>query len=193
MANIRAAMSVPPLVRRALNLSEQMEYTGSCTNEAGRLLQLLTHTLVSGVIGEIETGCGVGTAWIASGLSPSASFLSIEADSARAAASRALFEPMLNIRIVHGDWREFLHNWRFGMLFAGANSARADYPELLIQALREGSLIVLDGLPPQGRVSLRSRQEAARVRDFWLTDARLVSTEIQVSPTESMILAARIG
>jgi len=57
--------------------------------------------------------------------------------------------------------------------------------------LREGSLFVLDGLPPQGRVSLRSRLEAGRVRDFWLNDPRLVATEIQVSPTESVILASR--
>lgn len=193
MATYRAVTHVPPLVKRAINLAEQMEYTGSCSNDTGRLLQILTGSYLSGVIGEIAAGCGVGSAWIVSALAPSTSFFSVEADIARAAAARALFEPLLNVRVIHGDWRDFLQNWRFGMLFAGANSTRADYPEILLQSLREGSMIVLDGLPPQGRVSLRSRQEAARIRDFWLNDPRLIAAEIQVSPVESVLMATRIG
>jgi predicted O-methyltransferase YrrM len=192
MANYRATTQIPPLVKRAINLAEQMEYTGSCSHETGRLLQLLTGTYLSGVIGEIASGCGVGSAWIVSSLLPSTSFFTVEADAPRAAAVRALFDPLLNVRVIQGDWRSFLQNWHFGMLYVGANSSRADYPELLFQSLREGSLIVLDGLPPQGRVSLRSRMEAGRVRDFWLNDPRLVATEIQVSPTESVILASRV-
>ncbi len=192
MGNYRATTQIPPLVRRAINVAEQMEYAGSCSNETGRLLQLLTGTYLSGVIGEIATGCGVGSAWIVSSLITSTSFFTVELDTARAAAARALFEPLLNVRVIQGDWRGFLQNRHFGMLFAGANSSRADYPELLFQSLREGSLIVLDGLPPEGRVSLRSRLEAGRVRDFWLNDSRLAATEIQVSPTESVILATRV-
>lgn len=193
MATYRAVTHIPPLVKRAINLAEQMEYTGSCSNDTGRLLQILTGSYLSGVIGEIAAGCGVGSAWIVSALAPSTSFFSVEADVARAAAARALFEPLLNVRVIHGDWRDFLQNWHFGMLFAGANSTRADYPEILLQSLREGSMIVLDGLPPQGRVSLRSRQEAARIRDFWLNDPRLIAAEIQVSPVESVLMATRIG
>ena len=192
MGNYRATTLIPPLVRRAINVAEQMEYTGSCSNETGRLLQLLTSTYTSGVIGEIATGCGVSSAWIVSSLIPSTSFFTIEVDTARAAAARALFEPLLNVRVIQGDWRGFLQNRQFSMLFAGANSTRVDYPELLLQSLREGSMIVLDGLPPEGRVSLRSRLEAGRVRDFWLNDSRLVATEIQVSPVESVILATRV-
>jgi predicted O-methyltransferase YrrM len=192
MANYRATNQIPPLVKRAVNLAEQMEYTVSCSSDTGRLLQLLTGTYTSGVIGEIATGCGIGSAWIVSSLTPSTSFFTVEDDTPRAAAARALFEPLLNVRVIQGDWRGFLQNRHFSMLYAGANSSRADYPELLFQSLREGSLIVLDGLPPQGRVSLRSRLEAGRVRDFWLNDPRLASTEIQVSPTESVILATRV-
>jgi predicted O-methyltransferase YrrM len=192
MANYRATTQMPPLVKRAVNLAEQMEYACSCSNDAGRLLQLLTGTYTSGVIGEIATGCGVGSAWIVSSLTSSTSFFTVDDDTPRVAAARALFEPLFNVRVIQGDWRGFLQNWHFSMLYAGANSSRADYPELLFQSLREGSLIVLDGLPPQGRVSLRSRQEAGRVRDFWLSDPRLVATEIQVSPTEAVILATRV-
>jgi len=193
MTNYRAITSIPPLVKRALNLAEQMEYTGSCSNETGRLLQLLTSSFLSGVIGEIATGCGVGAAWIVSGLAPSTSFFTVEADVARSAASRALFEPLLNVRVIQGDWRDFLQNWRFGMLFASAASSRSEYPELILKSLREGSLLILDGLPPPGKVSLRSRQEAGRMRDFWLNDPRVISMEVEVSATEAVIIATRVN
>jgi len=193
VVNYRSIASVPPLVKRALNLAEQLEYPLSCSYETGRLIQLLAGSFQSGVIGEIASGCGVGSAWIISALSPSTSFFTVEADAARAAAVRTLFDPFLNVRVIHGDWRDLLQNWHFGMLYAGANSSRAAYPEILLRALREGSLIVLDGLPPQGKVTLRSRQEATQVRDFWLNDRRVIATEVQVSPTEAVILATRRG
>ena len=193
MRNHRGNTSIPHLVKRALNLAEQMEYTGSCSNETGRLLQLLASSFLSGVIGEISTGCGVAAAWILSALAPSTSFFSVEADVARAAATRALFEPLLNVRVIQGDWREFLHNWRFGMLFASAAGNRSEYPELILKSLQQGSLLVLDGLPPPGKVSLRSRQEAGRVRDFWLNDPRVLSMEIDVSATEAVIIATRVS
>jgi predicted O-methyltransferase YrrM len=189
----RAHASIPPLVVRAMNLSEQMEYQGSCSVETGRLLRLLTNQFHSGVIGEIAAGCGVGSAWIVSALSPSTSFFTIEADVARAAAARALFDPLLNVRVIHGDWREFFQNWQFSMIFAGASSQRTREPERLFEAMREGSLVVLDGLPPQTRVSLRSRKEADRVREYWLNHPRLHATEVQVSGSEAVILASRIS
>ncbi|MCI0518646.1 MAG: hypothetical protein L0Z70_00120 [Chloroflexi bacterium] len=189
----RAMITSPALVKRAQNLADQMSYRGSCSLEAGRLLQILTSQFHSGVIGEICTGCGVGTAWIVNALSPSTSFFTIEADQARAAVVRTLFDPLLNVRVVQGDWREFVQNWQFGMLYASASSDRAEHPEALMQSLRDGSLIVMDGLPPQGKVSLKIGQEAARLRDFWLNDPRVLATELMVSPSEAVLLATRLG
>jgi predicted O-methyltransferase YrrM len=184
---------MPALVKRAQNLAEQMSYGGSCSPEAGRLLQILTSQFHSGVIGEICTGCGMGAAWIVNALSPSTSFFTVEADPARAAAVRTLFDPLLNVRVIQGDWREFVQNWQFGMLFASAKSSRAEHPEALIRSLRDGSLIVLDGLPPQGKVSLKMGQDATMVRDFWLNDPRVLATELMVSSTEAVIIATRMG
>lgn len=191
MAVYQALTHIPPLVKRAQNLAEQMEFGGSCSLETGRLLQLLTSQFQSGVIGELASGCGVGSAWIVSSLSPSTSFFTIEKDVARAAAARALFDPLLNVRVIQGEWQEFLQNWRFSMIFASAASTRADNPEILLQALRDGGLLILDGLAPQGRVSLRTRRDSDKVREFWLNDTRVLASEIQVSPGEAVILVTR--
>lgn len=191
---VRSTSNVPPLVNRAINLAEQMEYTESCSPEVGRLLQILTSQYRSGVIGELGTGCGVGAAWIASALAPGTSFFTVELDVSRAAAVRALFDPLLNVRVIQGEWREFVRNWHFGMLFASFAIDRENAPDLLFESLSEGSLIVLDGLVPQaeGRSKPKIDSPGELIRDFWLNNSRTRGTEIIVSPRESVILAARI-
>jgi predicted O-methyltransferase YrrM len=169
-----------------------MEFKGSCSTEVGRLLQLLASQQQSGVIGEIGTGCGVASAWIVSSLAPSTSFFTVEQDVAMAATARALFDPLLNVRVIHGDWRDFLRNWHFGLLFAGVNSERERDPEILLQSLREGGLILLDGLTPPDRVPLEWRSQPDPLREFWLNDSRLVAVELQVSPNEAVILATHV-
>ncbi len=189
----RGVTHVPPLVKRAVNLAEQMGFDCYCSQEAGRLLQLLTSQLQSGVIGEVGTGCGVAAAWIVSALSPGTSFFTVEEDSVGAAAASALFTHMLNVRVIQGDWRDFLCNWRFGLLYAGSNSARADEPELFIGSLRPGGMIVIDGLTPLNRVPLEMRSDPDPLRDFWLNDPRLLSLELMISESEAVILATLLG
>lgn len=181
--------TIPPLVKRALNLAEEMNAHCACSLESGRLLQLLTSHFQSGVIGEIGTGCGVAAAWIVSALSPATSFFTVEENPVGAAAARALFDPMLNVRVIQGHWREFLCTWRFGMLYAGSSSAREQDPELLLQSLRVGGMMIMDGLTPVGLLPLELQGKPDPVRDFWLNDERLLATEIMVSPNESVILA----
>lgn len=191
MKAYRALNYVPPLVKRAINLAEQMGSKNWCSPETGRLLQLLAAQLPSGVIGEIGTGCGVGAAWIVSALSPGTSFFTVEEEPVFAAAARALFDPLLNVRVIQGSRCEFLGNWRFAMLFAGKASGREDQPELFLEALRQGGLIVLDSLTPYERMAPSQREDADPVRSFWLNDPRLLATELQVSAVESVILASR--
>jgi predicted O-methyltransferase YrrM len=189
----RSTIRVPPLVKRANNLAEQMNMEVGCSLESGRLLQLLTSQLQSGVVGEVNTGCGVAAAWIVSALSSGTSFFTVEQDPVAAVAVRALLGSSLNVRVVQGDWHEFLRTWRFGLLYAGSKSARAEEPELLLQSLRIGGMIVLDGLVPRDRKPLDSQTNPDLIRDFWLSDSRLLATEILVSPQEAVILATLSG
>lgn len=176
-----------------MNLAEQMNYQSTCSLETGRLLQLLTSQLQSGVIGEIGTGCGVAAAWIVSALSPGTSFFTVEKDPVGAAAARALFDSLLNVRVIQGNWRDFLLTWRFGLLYAGLTSAREEDPEIFLQSLRNGGMIVLDALTPTNRLPLELRDRPDPLRDFWLNDPRLLASEILVSSGEAVILATLVG
>ncbi len=187
----RSTSHIPPLVRRALKLAEQMEFPNTCSMESGRLLQLLASQYQSGVIGEVGAGCGVGAAWIVSALPPSASFLTIEEDTYRAAVARALFDPLLNVRVIQGSWREFVEHWHFVMLYVSASRARMIESELLLQSLRVGGLVVVDGLTPVEQILPELWGKEDPIREFWLNDPRLLATEVKVSLEEAVLLATR--
>jgi predicted O-methyltransferase YrrM len=188
----RSTTYIPSLVQRAENLAEQMNYSNSTSREVGRLLQLLTSQFLSGVLGEIGTGCGVASAWMVSALAPGASFFTVEADAARAAAARALFEAYPNVHVVQGDWRELVRFGQFSLLFAGFESPRLIEPERLLQTLRPGGMIVLDRINPGEQLPLDLRKKPDQLRKFFLNDARLLATEVLVSPGEAVILATRV-
>ena len=191
MAEYNTTNKVPPLVKRAVNLAQQIGEMQICSDQTGRLLQLLTCQLPSGVIGEVGSGSCVATAWIASALSPGTSFFSVQEDPAVAASAGSLFAPQLNIRVIQGNWREFLQYWHFSLFFANQASTRADEPELFLQALRDGGMLVLDGLIPEHRLPAHLRDEPNPLREFWLNDKRVYSSEIMVSADESVILATK--
>ncbi len=192
MSDYHSTTYIPSLVQRAENLAEQMNYPDSTSHEAGRLLQLLSSQFLSGVLGEIGTGCGVASAWIISALSPGASFFTVEANLAHAAAARALFETYPNVHVVQGDWRELLRLGQFSLLYAGLESPRLSEPERLLQTLRPGGMLVLDRLNPEGELPLDLRKKPDKLRKFFLNDTRLLASEIQVSSSESVILATRV-
>jgi predicted O-methyltransferase YrrM len=175
-----------------LKLAEQMEYPNTCSLESGRLLQLFASQYQSGVIGEVGAGCGVGAAWIASALAPSTSFFTVEEDTNRAAAARALLDSLLNVRVIHGSWSEFLRNWQFVMLYVNVSRARIIESELLFQSLRIGGLVIVDGLTPVEQILPELWGKADLIRDFWLNDPRLLATEVKISPDEAVLLATRI-
>src|ERR671914_154017 len=64
-------MSAPPdlpdVVNRAFAVSRKAGYVSFCRNETGRLLAALAATR-AGTMAEFGTGCGVGTAWLRSGV-----------------------------------------------------------------------------------------------------------------------------
>ncbi|HEX5988278.1 MAG TPA: cytidine deaminase, partial [Nocardioides sp.] len=88
-------MSAPPelpeIVTRAFDVSRKRGYASFCRNETGRLLATLAATR-SGTLAELGTGCGVGTAWLRSGIRDNASIVSAELDEKLAEAASEIFK-----------------------------------------------------------------------------------------------------
>lgn len=192
MAEYHARTHVPPLVAQALAAAERLSFAHSCIPEVGRLLQTLAGHVTGGRAGEIGTGCGVGAAWITSGLPPDVPFYTVELDPERAEAARALLAPCANVQVLQGDWKQILAHGPFTLLFADTR-AKEQEPEAVLQALAPGGLLVLDDLSPEEYWPPEWQGKPDRTREFWLNDRRLLATEVRVTASHVCILATRIA
>ena len=176
----------PPLVERAGRLAAELAFVNSCSPETGRLLHLLSATRGRARVAETGTGVGYGAAWIVSALDPSVPFFTAELDEARASAVAELFREDENVHVLAGDWHDVLPaHAPFDLLFHDGSKRRPDLDgEQTLGLLAPRGLVVLDDLTP-------GRPGPDPVREFWLNHPDLVATELQVSPREAVIVAAR--
>ena len=178
---------VPPLVEKALELTERLGFARSCSPEVGRLLHVLAASRGRERVAEIGTGTCVGAAWIVSALAPQTPFFTTELDAERAAAARDLFAADANVHVLEGDWRELLPQQApFDFLFYDAAKQLRPHEdgELAAGLLAPGGLAVLDDLTP-------GLAGPDAVREFWLGCPDLAATEILTTPESAAILAVR--
>ena len=177
----------PPLVDKALALTERLGFERSCRPEVGRLLHVLAASRGRERVAEIGTGTCVGAAWIVSALPPQTPFFTAENDPRRAAAARQLFAADENVHVLEGDWRELLPpEAPFDLVFYDATKQlrpRED-GELVAGLLAPGGIAVLDDLTPGFAGS-------DPVREFWLSRPDLAVTEVLTTPESAAILAVR--
>ena len=173
---------LPPLVERAIALSERAGFTQSCSPETGRLLQVLAAQRGRTRVAEIGTGCAVGSAWILSALDPEVPFVTVELDGPRAADAAELLAGDENATVLVGDWQEVLPAQApFDLLFA--DGGKSKYREQLLGLLAPGGTLFMDDLTP----GYTGRDP---VRELWLGHPRLLAAELRISPREAVILGA---
>jgi predicted O-methyltransferase YrrM len=187
---------VPNLVHRAEALATAMRFDRSSIPEVGRLLAMLTAARPRGRVAEIGTGCGVGSAWIASALAPEAALVTVESDEERAAAAGRLFAEQPNVRVLHGDWHVLLPpEAPFDLVFFdGGYWKRGDVPaesEAALELVAAGGTVVVDELAPEALRPEERRGRSDSVREFWLGDPRLRAVEIMTTPRTVAILATK--
>lgn len=173
----------PDLVRRAQRLADEAGFAHSCSDGTGRLLRVLARRCERA--GEIGTGCGVGSAWIASGLAPGGSLATVERDDELVRRVRRLFADVPAVRVRAGDWRELLDEPPFDLLFADGGDAEEHADEVL-EAVAPGGLVVLDDLTPDRTAA----DDPLRAR--WLAHPGLAAAEVAVSAEEAVVVAARL-
>ena len=113
-------MSAPPdlpdVVSRAFAVSRKAGYVSFCRNETGRLLATLAATR-GGTMAEFGTGCGVGTAWLRSGVRGDARIITAELDAKLATAAAEIFVDDPQVEVLAADWSTLLDKGPFSLLF----------------------------------------------------------------------------
>lgn len=200
----------PELVRRAMALAVELgfplspqgcpaDYSGpptACLPAVGKLLQVLAAGKPGGLIGEQGSGAGVGTAWLASGLSAGARLVSAEIDPRLAAGAASLFADRPDVEIRTGDWHEVLRGeGPFDLLFMDAVPTTDLEPvnwDRTIELVKVGGQIVMDDLTPQELWPAGWAGRTDRKRELALTHPRLAGTEVRTTPTHAALIATRI-
>jgi predicted O-methyltransferase YrrM len=172
--------ALPPLVRRAALLAERFDFHNSCAIAYVPLLQALASQCRGGTIGEMGTGIGIGTAWIALAVSPDTQIVTIEIDEGRAAAARELFENRNNVTVLQGDALELAEHGPFDLLYCDAGPGKIDHQDEAVAMMKPGGMIVLDDLTP-GRDDL----------GWWLESPDVAAATIWITPELGAILAVR--
>ena len=175
-------MTVPALVARARAAAAELGFDRSCRDEDGRLLHVLAGRRGIERVGEIGTGTGVGTAWLASALAPGVPLYSAEIDVRLAQAAAVLFADDPDVHVLTGDWRiELPPHAPFDLLFVDGGGAKDD-PDAVLGLAAPGATIVMDDFSAGWDDS-----DPRRAR--WFAHPRVVTVELGTGDDARVLVA----
>ena len=193
----------PPLVIQANALARQVGFAltreeagpdssvpSCCLPGVGRILAVLAAGCHAGRIGEIGTGVGVGSAWMASSMPADCTLVTVEIDEARAAHASRLLARDGRIRVLVGDARELITSYApFDLLFAdGARPEHMAYSSL-VGLVRVGGQLVMDDVTAVDALPADSPLPTSDVkRAFFFGHPQLLATEIVLPDLHNSLL-----
>jgi predicted O-methyltransferase YrrM len=187
-------MSAPPelpgIVARAFDVSRQAGYVSFCRNETGRLLATLAATR-GGTLAEFGTGCGVGTAWLRSGVRNGARILTAELDPKLAGAAQEIFEDDPQVEVLAADWSTLRDKGPYSLLFLDASAPEDAGVNAVADLVEPGGIVVLDDFVPCELWPPITGGRVDTLREQWLTDERFTCVEVMVASDASALIATR--
>lgn len=163
----------------------------ACLPGVGRFLGVLAAGCAGGRIGEIGTGVGFGTAWMASAMPADCALITAEIDERLAAAAAQLLASDSRIRVLTGDAREALvPRGPFDLLFADGGWRDPAGLATLVDLVRVGGRLVMDDVTPLQALPADSplRDDDLKRRLFF-GDPRLISAEVVLPDLGNSLLA----
>jgi predicted O-methyltransferase YrrM len=187
-------MSAPPelpdIVQRAFAVSRKAGYVSFCRNETGRLLATLAATR-GGTMAEFGTGCGVGTAWLRSGIRNRAQILTAELDARLAEAAQEIFVDDEHVDVLAADWSVLRNKGPYSLLFLDSGSPEDVGVDQIADLVEPGGIVVLDDFVPCEMWPPITYGRVDTLREQWLTDERFTAVEVMVAPDSSVVIATR--
>ncbi|WP_205474303.1 O-methyltransferase [Nocardioides sp. SYSU D00038] len=188
-------MSAPPdlpeIVERAFAVSRRAGYVSFCRNETGRLLATLAATR-DGTMAEFGTGCGVGTAWLRSGVrGEKARIVTAELDTRLAGAATTIFEADPLVEVLTADWSTLLDKGPYSLLFLDAGEPSEVGVDRVADLVEDGGIVVLDDFTPSEGWPPVTYGRVDTLREQWLTDDRFTAVEVMVATDAATIIATK--
>ena len=185
-----APPEVPAIVARAFAVSRRAGYVSFCRNETGRLLATLAATR-GGTMAEFGTGCGVGTAWLRSGVRKGTHIVSAELDAALATAAQDIFIDDPQVEVLAADWSTLRDKGPYSLLFLDPSVPQDAGVEAVVDLVEPGGIVVMDDFAPCEMWPPITAGRVDMLRENWLTDERFAAVEVMVAPDASALIATR--
>lgn len=185
-----APIDLPDVVSRAFDVSRQAGYVSFCRNETGRLLAALAATR-GGTLAEFGTGCGVGTAWLRSGVRDGARILTAELDERLALAAARIFSDDPSVEVLAADWSTLHDRGPFSLLFLDAGQPADVRVDQVADLVEPGGIVVLDDFVPCASWPPIAGGRVDVLREEWLTDERFTAVEVMVAPDAATVIATK--
>ena len=186
-----APLELPGIVTRAFEVSLRAGYASFCRNETGRLLATLAATR-TGTMAEFGTGCGVGTAWLRSGVrAADVRIVSAELDPRLADAAAEIFTDDDQVEVLSADWSTLLDRGPFSLLFLDAGSPTEVGVDAVVDLVEPGGIVVLDDFTPCEVWPPVTHGRVDALREQWLTDDRFTTSEVMVASDAATLLATK--
>lgn len=188
-------MSAPPdlpdVVERAFEVGRRAGYVSFCRNETGRLLAALAATR-TGTMAEFGTGCGVGTAWLRSGVrGDQARILTAELDPKLAGAAAEIFTDDPLVDVLAADWSTLMDKGPYSLLFLDSGQPSEVVVDAIADLVEPGGIVVLDDFWPCEQWPPLDGGRVDVLREQWLTDERFTAVEVMVASDSAVVLATR--
>jgi predicted O-methyltransferase YrrM len=201
-------LTIPAFASNAYRTAEQVGCgrdggASSCKPGVGALLAVLAAAHPQGLIAELGSGMGAGTAWIVSGMHDEARLISVELDPGRSGLTQALLADDPRVTVLTGRWEELLPGRDpFDLVFVDCveQAAIPDAWNRLLPLVRIGGQLVFDDVTPELEWSPAQRSHPDPKRDAVLRDPRVVGAELYPpdvdgrlgGPSSGLLLATRV-
>ena len=204
-ANLRESIPVlPDAVARATESARERGFPvekdptrdSCCIPPMGYLLMMATATKPGGRISEAGTAHGVGTAWIAAGLTGGATLTSAERHHEKSQLVSEIFAGRDDVSVLNGDSGDVLPpRGPYDMVFADGIGRTADLAgetgRILVAMLNVGGLLFFDDVRPAGWSE--PDKSGTLKREYIASTKELVGTEIALTEEWSALMATRIS
>ena len=190
LAGMSAPPDLPDVVQRAFAVSRKAGYVSFCRNETGRLLATLAATR-EGTMAEFGTGCGVGTAWLRSGVRGDATIVTAELNAKLATAAAEIFVDDPQVEVLAADWSTLLDKGPFSLLFLDSGQPGEVGVDAVADLVEPGGIVVLDDFTPCEVWPPITSGRVDTLREQWLTDERFTTVEVMVASDASTLIATR--
>jgi predicted O-methyltransferase YrrM len=190
----------PPLVTRARAVARQAGFPltreeagpgrpSACLPDVGRFLAMLAAGCTGGRIGELGTGAGIGSGWMASAMPADCVLITADIDERLAGLARELMAADPRVEVVTGDAVAVMSGrGPFDLLFADSGVRDEAGFAALVGLLRVGGRIVMDDVTPQRAPAPDSPLLASDLKRRFFRSPRLVSTEVVLPDLRNSLL-----